>query len=113
MYADYPIPVDNPDVAREVLDNGAKGAVASVGSELLELNEITQDGYPGRYLKERMPSGEIMRVRMLLVGQRLYQIAITRPREEGETGKGYETMADKFLGSFTLLKKNQKTTTRS
>jgi hypothetical protein len=108
MYADYPIPVGDPAVARSVLDNGAEGAVASVNSELLELKEIALDGHPGRYLKERMPGGEIMRVKMILVGQRMYQLAITTPREEGapaETAKLYDTMADKFLNSFKLLKK--------
>ncbi len=108
MYADYPIAVGDPAIAKNVLDDGVKGAVASVNSELLELKEIKLDGHPGRYLKERMPSGEIMRVKMLLVGQRMYQIAITTPREEGtsaEMVKAYETMADKFLNSFKLLKK--------
>lgn len=111
MYADYPIPVGDPAVARGVLDNGAKGAVASVNSELLELREIALDGHPGRYLKERMPRGEIIRVKMILVGQRMYQIAITTPREEGataETVRRYEAVADKFLNSFRLLKEKPK-----
>jgi hypothetical protein len=75
---------------------------------LLELKEISLDGHPGRYLKQRMPGGEIMQVKILLVGQRLYQIAITTPREEGasvEISKAYETTADKFLNSFKLRKK--------
>ena len=108
MYADYHIPMGDPTVAKNVLDQGAKGAVASVNSQLLELKEITLDGHPGRYLKERMPGGEIMQVKILLVGQRLYQIAITTPREEGtsvEISKAYETTADKFLNSFKLRKK--------
>jgi hypothetical protein len=111
MYADYPIPVGDPAVAKRVLDNGAKGAVASVNSELLEIQEIALDGHPGRYLKERMPGGELMRVKMLLVGQRMYQVAITTPREEGasaERVKQYEAMADKFLNSFKLMKKDEK-----
>ena len=111
MYADYPIPVGDAEVAKKVLDNGAKGAVESVNSELLELKEVALDGHPGRYLKERMPGGELMRVKMLLVGQRMYQVAITTPREEGasaEMVKQYETMADKFLNSFKLLKKDLK-----
>ncbi|MBC8029532.1 MAG: hypothetical protein H7Z16_05420 [Pyrinomonadaceae bacterium] len=108
MYADYPISVSDPAVAKSVLDNGAKGAVAAVNAELLELKEITLYGHPGRYLKERMPSGAIMRVNMVLVGQRLYQVAITTPPEEGkatETVKTYEKMADKFLSSLKLLGK--------
>ena len=107
MYADYPTPISDPEAARSVLDNGAKGAVASVNSKLLELKEIALDGYPGRYLKERMPSGEIMRVKMVLVGQRLYQVAITTPREDGissEQAKKYQQMAEKFLNSFKLTK---------
>ena len=110
MYADYPIPVDDPAIAKNVLDNGAKGAVASVDSELLELKEIVLDGHPGRYLKEKMPSGEIMRVKMLLVGQRMYQVAITTPREDGaslEMLKAYQAMADKFLNSLKLLEKKE------
>jgi len=107
MYADYPIEVSDPAVVKRVLDDGAKGAVASVNSELLELKEITLDGHPGRYLKERMPGGEIMEVKMIMVGQRLYQVAITLPRDDGAsaTRKASEKMADKFLSSFKLRKK--------
>lgn len=111
MYADYPVSISDPAVARKVLDDGAAGAVASVNSELLELREIELDGHAGRYLKERMPNGEIMRVKMLLVGQRLYQVAITTPREDNlsaEMVKSYEATADKFLKSFKLIKQVRK-----
>lgn len=110
MYADYPMPLDDPKLAKSVLDNGAKGAVASVNSELLELKEIMFEGHPGRYLKERMPSGEIMRVKILLVGQRLYQVAITTPGEEGKSSEmvaAYQAMSDRFLNSFKLNKKRE------
>ncbi|MCA1631119.1 MAG: energy transducer TonB [Acidobacteria bacterium] len=105
MYADYPIPIGDPAVARAVLDNGAKGAVAAANSELLSLTEISLDGHPGRLLKELMPGGEILRAKMLLVGRRLYQVAITTPDERGlpaDTKSLYENMADKFLNSFKL-----------
>lgn len=107
MYADYPIPTDNPTVAKNILDFGAEGAVASLQSELLEKKEITLDGNPGRYLKEKLKSGEILRVKMILVGQRLYQVAITTPSETGaaeESIKLYQKTADKFLDSFKLIK---------
>lgn len=45
---------------------------------------------------------------MILVGQRLYQVAITTPREErasAEMVEAYQAMADKFLNSFKLVKK--------
>lgn len=112
MYADYPVPTNDPAVAKQVLDNGAKGAVASVRSELLEINEIMLDGYPGRYLRQRMPGGEILWVKMFLVGQRMYQIAVTTPREEGASAQTislYKTAADKYLNSFKLLKEEKPT----
>ncbi|HEY6186988.1 MAG TPA: hypothetical protein VIW80_04855 [Pyrinomonadaceae bacterium] len=110
MHADYPIPMNDPAVAKLALDEGAKGAVASINSELLEINEITLDGNPGRFLKERMTGGEILWVRIFLVGQRMYQIAVTTPREEGlpaQTVNVYKTAADKFLNSFKLLKEEK------
>lgn len=110
MYADYPVPANDPAVAKLVLDNGAKGAVASVRSELLEINEIMLDGHPGRFLKQRMPGGEILWVKMFLVGQRMFQIAVTTPREDGaspQTISLYKTAADKYLNSFKLLKEEK------
>lgn len=107
MYADYPIPVNDPEIAQRVLDYGAKNAVASIKSELLEIKEITLDGFPGRFLKEKLKSGEIMRVKMYLAGQRMYQIAITTPNEENavpETLKFYEEIANRFLDSFKIVK---------
>lgn len=111
MYFDYPMPLNDPEAARDVLDKGAKGGVAAVNSELLELKEITLDGHPGRYLKERMPGGEIMRVKMILVGQRLYQVAITTPGEEGASSKDlktYQEMSDKFLNSFKVANSEER-----
>ena len=105
IYADYPIPVGDPAVARRVLDSGAKGAVASVNAELLSLSEIAHEGHPGRLLRERMPDGKILRAKMVLVGQRLYQIAFTTPRPDGApaaTVRHYEETAAKFLDSFKL-----------
>ncbi len=103
MYADYPVPVEGAEAARSVLDNGAKGAVASLNAELLELKEITLEGHPGRLLKAKLPDGKILRANMYLVGQRLYQVAITTPAEQGkaaETVRLYDSVASKYLDSF-------------
>lgn len=104
IYADYPIPVGDPHVAKQVLDNGAKGGAAEVKAEVLSMTEISIDGYPGRLLRERLPNGSILKAKMYLVGQRLYQIAVTMPKAETspDRGKAFEKFADKFLDSFTL-----------
>lgn len=109
IYADYPIPVGDPDIAKQVLDNGAKGAVAEVQSELLSVTEISIDGYPGRLLRERLPDGKVLKAKMYLVGQRLYQIAVTLPGADStpDNGKSYEKFADKFLDSFKLIRAEQ------
>jgi TonB family protein len=105
IYADYPIPVGDPRVAKQVLDNGAKGGAAEVNAELLSMTEISIDGHPGRLLRERLPSGSILKAKMYLVGQRLYQIAVTMPKAEtdADSGNAHEKLADKFLDSFKIV----------
>jgi hypothetical protein len=106
MYADYPDPIENAAAAHRILDDGVKSAVDSVSSQLLETKEISLDGSPGKYLKERLPDGKILRAKMLLVGQRLYQIAITTPEEKGksaETIAYYDSVAARYLDSFKLI----------
>ena len=106
IYSDYPrafIEQTSPDV---ILDQGAKGAVAEVNSQLLSVSSITVNGYPARLLKERMPNGTIMHAKMVLVGRRLYQAAITTPKEDGasrETLSIYKAIAERFLNSFEII----------
>ena len=50
-----------------------------------------------------------MQVKLVLVGQRLYQVAITTPREDGarpETVSFYNSIAQKFLDSFEIINSN-------
>ena len=105
IYADYPITVTGPEMAKRILDDGAKGAVEAVNAELLHVAETTLGGRPGRALKEKLPDGKIMRVRLYLDGSRLYQVAITTPDERGAPAsavKFHEETATKFLDSFKL-----------
>jgi TonB family protein len=104
IYADYPVPVDDPNVAKQVLDEGVKGAVAEVGAAILSVTEISLNGYPGRSFKEKLPNGSILKGKMYLVGRRMYQIAVTLPKPDAtpDGGKADEQLADKFLDSFKL-----------
>lgn len=108
MYADYPPAINDGDVelANKVLDSGLEGAVAEVNAKLMEVKPISLENHPGRLYKERMRLGHILRGKTFLVGHRLYQIAITTPKEEemsAENARLYQLIAQKFLDSFRLL----------
>ena len=108
MYADYPEWANDKDprLAKRILDDGLEGAVAETRSKLIEVEEILLDDHPGRRYTERMPDGSVLRGKTFLVGHRLYQIAITTPKEDGATSdaiKFYQSTASKFLASFRLL----------
>ena len=108
MYADYPewVSDKDPRLAKKVLDSGLEGAVAETKSQLLEVEEISLQNHPGRRYTERMPDGSVLRGKTFLVGHRIYQIAITTPKEDGvisDTIKFYHATASKFLESFRLL----------
>lgn len=105
MYADYPAEVIKATPADLLLDEGAKAAVSEANAELISISPTSGDRHPGRLVKERLPSGNIVRVKMLLAGPRMYRIAITTPKEEGEgpeTVGFYEATATKFLDSFEV-----------
>jgi TonB family protein len=109
IYGDYPKAFIDRTPADVILDQGAKGGVAEVNSQLLSISPITVNGYPGRFMKERMPNGTILQAKIVLVGQRLYQVAITTPREDGaspETVGFYNSLAQKFLDSFEIINSN-------
>jgi TonB family protein len=104
-YEDYPFAISGAEEAQRILDAGAQGAVAEANAELLESKEISLGGRPGRALKEKLPDGRIMRVRMYLVGSRLYQLAITTPKEDDAPAfaiRFYEATANRFFDSFKL-----------
>ena len=108
MYADYPDWANDSDprLAKRILDSGLEGAVAETKSKLLEVEEISLDNHPGRRYTERMPDGSVLRGKTFLVGHRLYQVAITTPKEDGaipEAIRLYEDAANKFLASFRLV----------
>ncbi|HEX7316805.1 MAG TPA: energy transducer TonB [Pyrinomonadaceae bacterium] len=105
IYADYPFAVTGAEMKGRLLDEGARGAVASVGARLLDMKEITLGEHPGRELKELMRDGRVMHARMYVVGSRLYQVAVTLPKlGEADAATAFaEEVAARFLGSFRLL----------
>jgi hypothetical protein len=105
MYAEFPAPITDPEIAKGMFDNARKMAVAAVRGEVKSETEITLSGYPGRELLVLMPGGlGLLRARMYMVKQFFYQAITLRASEKNaELLKLRETEVKKFLDSFTLV----------
>jgi hypothetical protein len=82
--------------AATLLEDATGRGVAGVGGEVLEFQEIEQDGYPGRELRLEVADGDgQIHARFFLVDDRLYQIsAIVATRIVDEE------INQRFLDSF-------------
>ena len=101
-YSDYPPENAPPDYAEKMLDGARNGAAGNTNGRLVSETKISLADYPGRELvietrgEERPPS--IIKGRMFMVKNRLYQITVVAPR-----GKAGDKTIDDFLQSFKLL----------
>ncbi len=98
---------DTPEELKTVYDGGRDTALQSYAGTLLNETETGVQGYRGREVTlETKPNGVrfgVIRLRMFLVGRRLYQvIALTRYQENFSIPKAYTTAAETFLVSFQL-----------
>ena len=105
MYAEFPAPITDPEIARGMFDNARILAVAAVRGNVKSESEITLNGYPGRELLVSMPGGlGLLRARMYMVKQFFCQaITLTAPEKNAETLKLREADVKKFFDSFTLV----------
>lgn len=105
-YLDFPLAGRAREDADNILNVMAENAVASSGAQLVSQSGYSLLAYVGRTIKAKTVDSGILRFRLLLVGQRLYQIAVTTPGEQGTADgarKVYEKTANKFLDSFKLI----------
>ena len=105
MYAEFPAPITDPEIARGMFDNARTMAIAATRAEVKSETEITLNGYPGRELLVSMPGGlGLLRGRMYMVKQFFYQaITLTVPEKNAEILKLREAEVKKFFDSFTLV----------
>lgn len=86
---------DDPETA---LDNARDGGVRASGGELLSEKQITLGRYPGRELRiSPGMSKNIIRVRIYIVGSRMYQLMAGGPERVIDGAP-----AENFFGSFRL-----------
>jgi len=95
-YSDYPELLIMMANAKDLLQGGKQGALASLGIDnLLEENEIEKDGVEGLYFRGNDGSDYHVEYEIYLKGNRLYQIAII---ETG--GRGNSETDQLFFDSF-------------
>ena len=108
-YGDYPQDLTTPEAVKSFLEaarDRGLSAARRTGTKNLSESEITVDGAPGKLLKFDPASNQTLRVKLILAGQRLYEVMVITPKEEAkvpEGGSSYEQIALSFLDSFHLL----------
>jgi hypothetical protein len=77
------------------LDSARDGAVANVKGKLKAEKKVTLQDYPGRELVVEVDAKSLVRVRLFVVKNRLYQVLVSGPKDL--TGS---KLTERFLDSF-------------
>jgi hypothetical protein len=98
MYSDYPQGhVQNTGIER-VLTGARKGAAANAGGNILSHKSISLGNHKGQEFETNdVAKGMATRIRMYLVGDRLYQVMVV-----AKSGRMDNSKADQFFDSFEL-----------
>ncbi len=102
MYAEYPMSLDTPAVAKASLNNSRDLMMSRRNSELISETDISFGKYPGREIKAKFDGG-IMRSRTYIVNQRMYMLMVMAVGGAGSKQLESKTVND-FLVSFKLLR---------
>ena|SRR5688572_2717082 len=100
-YADYPNAATSPEHEQTVLDKVRDGVLKGTQAALVSETKLTLNGYPGRemYARKIIDGREmILSWRLLLVGRRLYQMAVGTTKANSESPE-----IKKFFLSFELV----------
>lgn len=100
-YADYPQEIIDTFGPKTILDNGIQGSLVEE-RKLISISEISFGQYPGVEFTTEGPglfwTVDVFKSRYYIVGNRFYQLAVSWTK-----GDDFESRADAFLQSFTLL----------
>jgi len=94
-----------PDAAKKALESGVEGVIKDYGSDQLTVSEVPVAGYPARLLTKRLKNGYTLRIKMLVVGTRQYQVTSVVPNAQAigaENVSLYESASNRFMDSFQL-----------
>jgi hypothetical protein len=101
-YTDYPFEANGADHIEAVLDGVRKGVLEGSGADLIDEKKILQSSYPGRVFRARKTvngAAVIFNWKVVLVGRRLYQLAIATNVKDSKSPD-----IARYLDSFELKK---------
>src|SRR5262245_10676375 len=105
MYAEYPIALDTPQVAKSSLNGARDLMLNNRNGKLISETDVSFGKYPGRELKAKFDGGMI-RLRSYVVNQRMYMLMVMAPGDD--KSKQLESKkANDFLDSFKFLREPQ------
>ncbi|MBN1392722.1 MAG: hypothetical protein JW947_07960 [Sedimentisphaerales bacterium] len=96
-YCDYSQEVTDKYEPQQMLDVSVIGAVKNVQGELMEERELDFHGHPGKEIKIKAPDDLIIRARLILVKNRLYQVMAA-----SSSAKVVEKKGTEFFESFRV-----------
>jgi hypothetical protein len=98
-YSDFPAALISQSDPKKLLDGGRDGAVARVGGKLVGERQMKIGSYAGREIvvEAQRPRPLVLKQRMYLVGNRLYQVVAVTPKEEARSAD-----VDRFLDSLKV-----------
>ncbi len=102
----YDVPPSLQSSVEEILSNLISGGIEQVNGRKSEEKQIALNNFPGRYLTIEAGDGTIVKVKLYVVNQRVYQIMIQLPNSRSlseNEKKSHELIADQFLESFKLI----------
>jgi len=108
-YTDYPQALEEEQTVKKFLDGYREGrlaALATANYRVVSESEFLLEGHPARLLQVEVEKSKMLRMKTVVVGQRLYSLvvltSIDPPMAMGSE-KGYEKIAMAFLDSFRLI----------
>ncbi len=98
LHSDYPKDYISNSDKKVILDNARDGGVRNSHGTLLTEEIFNISSFPGRDIKVEGPNGEILRFKILLVNNTLYQWGVGATKQTI-----YSKSVLKFFDSFKLL----------
>lgn len=108
-YTDYPQTLEEGQTIKKFLDGYHEGRLAILATanyRVVNESDFLLEGHPARLLQVEVEKSKMLRMKTVVVGQRLYSLVVLTsidPPTAMASENGYEKIAMAFLDSFHLI----------